>query len=187
MARTALWLPLFLGAAVSAAYALRKSVPGLPVDVYLAALLGLPLLLLVSGKVSLNDLGIRLGKPLPGLAFVLFLPAVLFLRFYFSGAPLALGFDWYLLLASAAEELFFRGYLQHAFQPLGKYQGFAATNLFFALVHAIKGYSLLLVAMIFAVGAYFSYARDEQGSDSIFYPMGAHGLYNLVATATRGV
>lgn len=180
-------LPVLLGLAVTIAYALRNSF-GSSFDLYLAVLLGFPLLLLALKKVSLDDLGLTAGKPLTGLFFVLFLPAVLFLRFYFAGASMQFRLDEYLVLGSFAEEFFFRGYLQQEFMKcFDRNRSLLATNLFFTLVHVVKGYSLLSSAVISGVGLYFSLARDKAGGGSTVYSMGAHYLYNLMVTSVQRV
>lgn len=181
-----LW-PLFSSAAIIAAYALRRPLQqgGLPFDPYYAVLFLLPLLFVFSKKFSFDDLGVRLGKPLTGIFFVFLLPAILFFR-QSSTDSLMMPFSVFpamLLIGSLAEEFFFRGYLQ---EDLKKRLGgniwisLTLSNVVFALVHLVKGYSLPAAAMTGLIGAYFGIAKDEKGGNSLFYSMAAHGLYNLV-------
>lgn len=91
-----------------------------------------------------------------------------------------------LLVGSFAEEFFFRGYLQEDFKK--RFGGniwisLVITNIIFASIHLVKGYSLASAAMTGLVGAYFGITKDQQGGNSLFYSMAAHGLYNLVAIA----
>ena len=95
-------------------------------------------------------------------------------------------FPFMLLIGSFAEEFFFRGYLQEDFKK--RFGGniwisLLITNLIFASVHLVKGYSLLSAAMTGWIGVYFGFAKDEKGGNSLFYSMAAHGLYNLIAVS----
>lgn len=88
------------------------------------------------------------------------------------------------LVGSLAEEFFFRGYLQEDFKK--RFGGniwitLLLSNIIFASVHFVKGYSLAATVMTGIIGAYFGITKDEQGGNSLFYSMAAHGLYNLVA------
>lgn len=91
-----------------------------------------------------------------------------------------------LLVGSFAEEFFFRGYLQEDFKK--RFGGniwisLVITNIIFASVHLVKGYSLSAAAITGLIGVYFGTTKDEQGGNSLFYAMAAHGLYNLIATS----
>lgn len=192
MRKSAVLPPLLLSAAVITAYALRKPLQagGFPIDPYYAALFLLPLILVLFKKFSFDDLGFRVGKPLAGAFFVFLLPAVLFLRWSLAGRSLAspTTLPVMLLTGSLAEEFFFRGYLQEALKKIfgGKIlPSLVLSNLVFAFVHLVKGYSLPAVAVIGLIGAYFGIAKDEQGGNSLFYSMAAHSLYNLIAAAIR--
>ena len=98
------------------------------------------------------------------------------------------GFPQALIIASVAEEFFFRGYLQEEFKKsFGTNTGFFLTNFLFALVHFVKGYSLPATAMTGLIGLYFSVTKDKQGGNSLIYSMSAHSLYNLAVTSFQGV
>ncbi len=89
-----------------------------------------------------------------------------------------------LLIGSFAEEFFFRGYLQEDFKK--RFGGniwisLVITNIIFASVHLVKGYSLPAAGITGLIGTYFGITKDEQGGNSLFYSMAAHGLYNLIA------
>ena len=91
-----------------------------------------------------------------------------------------------LLIGSFAEEFFFRGYLQEDFKK--RFGGniwisLVITNIIFASIHLVKGYSLPATGITGLIGVYFGITKDEQGGNSLFYAMLAHGLYNLVAIA----
>ena len=194
MKKTSIWLPFVLWILVTTAYALRTPIQktlGFAIDPYQLTLFGLPVLLIILGRFSFSDLGFRVGRPLVGLFFVFLLPTVLFLRWYFMGVKFqffAEGFPQALIIASIAEEFFFRGYLQEAFKKsFGTNTSFFLTNFLFALVHFVKGYSLPATTMTGLIGLYFSVAKDKQGGNSLIYSMSAHSLYNLVATSFRGL
>lgn len=190
MKQTSVLLPLLLSTAVIVAYALRKYLQqaGLPIDPYYTTLFILPVLLIFFKKFSFNDLGVRVGKPLAGLFFVFLLPGILFLRWYLTGRTFT-SFEVLpvmLLIGSFAEEFFFRGYLQEDFKKrFGNniWISLVITNIIFASVHLVKGYSLPATAMTGLIGAYFGITKDEQGGNSLFYSMASHGLYNLVAVS----
>ena len=89
-----------------------------------------------------------------------------------------------LLIGSFAEEFFFRGYLQEDFKKRfggNLWISLIITNIIFASVHLAKGYSLGATAMTGLIGAYFGITKDQQGGNSLFYSMAAHGLYNIIA------
>lgn len=90
-----------------------------------------------------------------------------------------------LLIGSFAEEFFFRGYLQEDFKKrFGNFWiALILSNIFFGLVHLVKGYSLPAAAVTGLIGSYFGITKDKQGGNSLFYSMAAHGLYNLIATS----
>lgn len=181
-------LPVALWGIVSLVYAYRRPIQmsGFPVDPYFLALFAFPAALVLLRKVSFADMGFKIGKPLTGLFLVFLLPGVLFLRFYFTGRVLHLAAGIFLImLGSALEEFFFRGYLQGQFKKfLGTTAGsFLLVNILFALIHLIKGYSLPALVTIGVVGLYFSFARDESGGSSVYYSMIAHALYNVVIVA----
>lgn len=158
---------------------------GFPVDPYFVVLFAIPILLILAKKFSFADLGIRLGKPLTGLFFVLLLPGILFLRYYLTGVGWAPSENLGSIVpGSVAEEFFFRGYLQEVLQKtLGAGFSFFLTNLLFALVHYIKGYSLVPTLVIGVIGFYFSLAKDQkQGGGSLAYPTISHILYNIVSS-----
>ena len=101
----------------------------------------------------------------------------------FAYAPFN-AFPVMLLIGSFAEEFFFRGYLQEDFKKRfggNIWLSLVITNLIFASVHLVKGYSLPAVGITGLIGAYFGITKDKQGGNSLFYSMAAHGLYNLIA------
>ncbi len=185
-------VPLLLSGVVVAIYALRQPLQqsGFPIDPYYTALFALPILLILLKKYSFDDLGFRVGKPLMGIFFVFLLPVILYLRWYLMGRQFTLPVELplMLLIGSFAEEFFFRGYLQEDFKK--RFGGniwisLAITNIIFASVHLVKGYSLPAAAMTGWIGVYFGITKDSQGGNSLFYSMAAHGLYNLVATSVN--
>lgn len=183
-----LLLGLTLGLAVVALYAARRPLQeaGFPLDPYVAALIAIPVVLLVLRKISLADMGLMgLGRIGSGLFFTALLPGVLYLRLRLMGIPFELApFVSPLVIGSLAEEFFFRGYLQNNFEKSSNATvSFILTNALFTLVHIVKGYSALPSLVIFAVGLYFSFARSEKGGGSLIYPMAAHVLYNIVTSS----
>ncbi len=188
MRQVSVLIPLLLSAVVIATYALRRplQMTGLmPFDPYYLALIVLPVLLILLKKFSFADLGFRVGKPLVGIFFVFLLPVILYFRWSLMGKPIVAPavFPLMLLIGSFAEEFFFRGYLQEDFQKrFGNiWIALLLSNILFALVHLVKGYSLMASAMTGWIGAYFGITKDKQGGDSLCYSMAAHGLYNLIA------
>ena len=180
-------LPLLLSGIVIAAYAWRRPLEetGLPIDPYYTVLVALPILLILFKRFSFEDLGFRLGKPMVGIFFVFLLPVILFFRWTLMGKPV-MPFNTLpvmLLIGSFAEEFFFRGYLQEDFKKrFGNiWIALLFSNIIFALVHLVKGYSLPATAMVGWIGVYFGITKDKQGGNSLFYAMAAHGLYNLIA------
>lgn len=191
MRQSPVLLPALSSFLVVAAYASRQTLQqsGLPFDPYYAALFLLPASLILFKNFSFGDLGLRTGKPLTGIFFVLLLPGILFLRWSllgksmtpFASLPVAM-----MIVGSFAEEFFFRGYLQEDFRKRfggNVWPSLALSNVIFALVHLVKGYSLLPAAMTGIIGVYFGIAKDKQGGNSLIYSMAAHGLYNLVAAS----
>jgi len=177
-----LWLPIFLGFLASFVYGLRKIIPGSG-DLYFPYLYLIPLILIISGKLKVAEMGLKIGRPLDGLFIAFLLPVILFLRYRFMGRVWFLTPGWQaLVIGSVGEEVFFRGYLQGQFE---KYSGanfsLIITNLFFMLVHVVKGYSLAPALMTFIIGIYFSYGRHPKGGNSLLWSSIAHPLYNLVA------
>lgn len=189
MRQTSVLVPISLSAVVIAAYALRRPLEAtglMPFDPYYLVLFLLPILLILFKKFIFADLGFKVGKPLTGIFFVFLLPVILYFRWSLTGRPV-MPFNTLpvmLLIGSFAEEFFFRGYLQEDFKK--RFGGniwisLVITNIIFASVHLVKGYSLASVAMTGLIGAYFGITKDKQGGDSLFYSMAAHGLYNLIA------
>lgn len=190
MKQNSVLLPIGLSVLVIAAYGFRQYLQqsGLPIDPYYTVLFALPILLILFKKFSFVDLGFRVGKPLVGIFFVFLLPVVLYFRWSLTGRPIVAPttFPLMLLIGSFAEEFFFRGYLQEDFKK--RFGGniwiaLVLSNILFALVHFVKGYSLAATAMTGLIGVYFGITKDEQGGNSLFYSMVAHGLYNLIAAA----
>lgn len=188
MRQTPVLVPIGLSLLVIAAYAFRKYLQqgGLPIDPYYTALFALPIILILLKKYSFEDLGFRVGKPLMGVFFVFLLPVILYFRWSLMGRPVIAptAFPFMLLIGSFAEEFFFRGYLQEDFKKRfggNLWVALALSNILFALVHLVKGYSLAPAAMTGLIGAYFGITKDKQGGNSLFYAMAAHGLYNLIA------
>jgi len=177
-------LPFLLWLIVTLVYAFKFQLNIVLPNSYVMTLFALPIILIIFKKFSFSKLGFRVGKPVTGLFFMILLPLILFLRFYFMGSSFRLtGFPLALILGSIAEEFFFRGYLQEEFKkPFGTIGSFAITNFLFALVHFIKGYSILGLVSTGLIGLYFSITKDRQGGDSLFYSMGAHSLYNIVVS-----
>ncbi len=182
-------LPFLFSIIVVLTYALRQPLQAtglMPFDPYYTILIVLPILLILFKKFSLDALGFRVGKPLAGLFFVFLLPTILFLRWTLMGKS-TMPFDTLpvmLLVGAFAEEFFFRGYLQEDFKK--RFGGniwisLVITNLIFASVHLVKGYSLPTAGMTGLIGVYFGITKDKQGGNSLFYSMAAHGLYNLIA------
>ncbi len=192
MRQTSVLVPIGLSGIVIAAYALRKyffqaqEIYSL-IDIYYLTLVALPVLLILFQKFNFTNLGFRVGKPLIGIFFVFLLPTILYFRWSTMGkaiiAPVT--FPFMLLVGSFAEEFFFRGYLQEDFKRrFGNiWVAIVLSNIFFTLVHLVKGYSLTAAAMTGWIGFYFGITKDEQGGNSLFYSMAAHGLYNLIATS----
>jgi len=184
---SSLVIPSLAWVIVAVIYTFRRSInsAGFPIDPYYSILFAIPILLILAKKFPFADLGIRLGKPLTGLFFVLLLPGILFLRYYLTGANLVLPENLGILIpGSIAEEFFFRGYLQESLQKtLGTGYSFFLTNLLFALLHFIKGYSLAPTLVVGVIGFYFSLAKDQkQGGGSLIYPTISHILYNIVSS-----
>ncbi|MBI2599890.1 CPBP family intramembrane metalloprotease [Candidatus Daviesbacteria bacterium] len=189
MKQTSVLVPIGLSAVVIAVYALRSPLQAtglMPFDPYYLVLFLLPILLILFKKFSFEDLGFRVGKPLMGIFFVFLLPVILYFRWSLMGRPIIAPtiFPFMLLIGSFAEELFFRGYLQEDFKK--RFGGniwisLVLSNIIFASVHLVKGYSLPSAAMTGLIGAYFGITKDNQGGNSLFYSMAAHGLYNLIA------
>ncbi|MBI4015382.1 MAG: CPBP family intramembrane metalloprotease [Candidatus Aenigmarchaeota archaeon] len=184
-------LPILLWGVVTAAYAFRRPLEMLlfSIDPYVLLLVCIPVALLLLKKVSFSEIGLKLGKPIYGIPLALFLPAILFIRFFFMGKSFVLTGDILpLIISSVAEEVFFRGYLQSQFDK--SFNGniglsFVLTNLLFAFVHLIKGYNILGVLSVGAVGLYFSFVKDKKGGDSLGYSAAAHSLYNIVNISLR--
>lgn len=188
MRQTSVLVPISLSAVVIVAYVFRRALQetGFPIDPYYAVLFALPIFLILFKKFSFEDLGFRVGKPLVGIFFIFLIPVILYLRWYFMGRQFILPVDLplMLLIGSFAEEFFFRGYLQEDFKK--RFGGniwisLVITNIIFASVHLVKGYSLSATAITGLIGTYFGITKDEQGGNSLFYSMAAHGLYNLIA------
>lgn len=191
MKKSPVWIPIFSGFLVTVAYALRRVIQIPVFDTYYSALIVIPIILILLKKFSFGELGVRIGKPLTGIFFVLLLPTILFFRWKLMGRPFHLP-DLFLTIAvgSVAEEFFFRGYLQEEFKKQFKgnfWLGLLVSNLFFALVHFVKGYSLAATLMTGWIGAYFGIAKDKQGGDSLIYSALAHILFNLVAISVPQV
>ena len=185
-------LPFLLWFIVTLAYAFRSTLQtaGFPIDPYFLLLYAFPIILLILNKISSADMGFRIGKPGYGLFFLLLLPGILFLRYYFMGLPMQLTANWLtLVVISVAEEFFFRGYLQSQFEKSFNNTtiSFSLTNFLFLLVHVVKGYSILSSVMTGLIGVYFSFAKDKSGGDSLAYSAGAHSLYNLVASSVQRI
>jgi len=190
MKQNSVFLPIVLSAIVIIAYGLRRTLQtsGLPIDPYYTVLFLLPALLIFFRKFAFADLGFRVGKPLMGIFYVFLLPGILFFRWTLMGRSI-MPFNTLpvmLLIGSFAEEFFFRGYLQEDFKK--RFGGniwisLFLSNIVFALVHLVKGYSLPVTAMTGLIGAYFGITKDKQGGNSLFYSIAAHGLYNLMATS----
>ena len=187
MKQSSVLLPIGLSALVIAAYGFRQYLQqsGLPIDPYYTVLFALPILLILFKKFSFVDLGFRVGKPLVGIFFVFLLPVILYFRWTLTGRPIVVpsAFPLMLLIGSFAEEFFFRGYLQEDFKKrFGNiWIALVLSNILFAAVHFVKGYSLAPTAVTGLIGVYFGVTKDEQGGNSLFYSMAAHGLYNLIA------
>ncbi|MDO8503440.1 MAG: CPBP family intramembrane metalloprotease [bacterium] len=191
MRQISVLVPLLLSGVVIAVYALRQPLQAtglMPFDPYYLVLFLLPILLILFKKFLFADLGFRFGKPLMGIFFVFLLPVVLYFRLSLMGKPfIAPGmFPLMLLIGSFAEEFFFRGYLQEDFKK--RFGGniwfsLAASNILFASVHLVKGYSLPVAGITGLIGVYFGIAKDEKGGNSLVYSMAAHGLYNLIAAS----
>lgn len=189
MKQTSVLVPLLLSAVVVTTYALRRplQMTGLmPFDPYYLILIVLPILLILLKKFSFDDLGFRVGKPLVGIFFVFLLPVILYLRWSLMGKPIVApaAFPLMLLIGSFAEEFFFRGYLQEDFKK--RFGGniwisLVLSNIIFASVHLVKGYSLPAAGVTGLIGAYFGITKDKQGGNSLFYSMATHGSYNLIA------
>lgn len=85
-----------------------------------------------------------------------------------------------LLLAAIAgwsEELLFRGVLQPWLEDAwGARFGFVASNLLFALAHAITP---LYTVLAFAIGAYLSLAMDYGGARNLLIPVVIHAMYDF--------
>lgn len=191
MRKNPIWLPILSGLIVIGAYALRRVIQIPIFDIYYTTLFAIPIILILLNKFSLGELGVRIGKPLAGIFFVLLLPTILFLRWRFMGRPFNPP-DFFLLIAigSVAEEFFFRGYLQEEFKKHlngNIWLALIVSNLFFALVHFVKGYSLLPTLMTGLIGSYFGITKDKQGGDSLIYSALAHILYNFVAISVPQV
>lgn len=191
MKQTSVLIPFLLSGVVIAVYALRGSLQAtglMPFDPYYLALIVLPILLILLKKFSFADLGFRVGKPLMGIFFVFLLPVILYFRWSLMGRLVTVptAFPFMLLIGSFAEEFFFRGYLQEDFKK--RFGGniwisLVITNIIFASIHLVKGYSLPAAAMTGWIGFYFGITKDKQGGNSLLYSMVAHGLYNLIATS----
>lgn len=182
MVKKNFWLPVLWGFFICFVYGLRKIIPGSG-DLYFPALYLIPIVLLISGKVKLSEMGFRIGRPVDGLFIALLLPVILFLRYKTMGRVWFLAPQWQaLVIGSVGEEFFFRGYLQGQFEKIfGANFSLLLTNFFFMLVHVVKGYSLVSSLMIFIIGVYFSYGRYPKGGNSLFWSSIAHPLYNLIA------
>ena len=181
--------PFFLWLVVTLVYVFKFQLNIILPNSYVVTLFALPIILIILKKFSFTKLGFKIGKPAAGLFFMILLPLILFLRFYFMGSNFRLTeFPLALILGSIAEEFFFRGYLQEEFKkPFGTVGSFAMTNFLFTLVHFVKGYSIVGSLSTGLIGLYFSITKDKQGGDSLFYSMGAHSLYNIVVmTMSRG-
>lgn len=190
MRQASVLFPLLLSAIVIATYAVRRPLQeiGFPIDPYYFVLFTLPILLIFFKKFSFDDFGFRVGKPLVGIFFVFLLPGILFLRWSLLGKSVIPfnTFSVMLLIGSFAEEFFFRGYLQEDFKKRfggNLWMSLVLSNIIFASVHLVKGYSLPAVGITGLIGAYFGITKDKQGGNSLFYAMIAHGLYNLMATS----
>lgn len=190
MRQASVLVPIGLSLLVIATYAFRRSLQetGFPIDPYYTVLFALPIILILLKKFSFDDLGFRVGKPLAGIFFVFLLPVILYFRWYFMGRQFTLPVDlpFMLLIGSFAEEFFFRGYLQEDFKK--RFGGniwisLLITNIIFASVHLVKGYSLASAGITGLIGVYFGTTKDSQGGNSLFYAMVAHGLYNLIASS----
>lgn len=179
------WLPFLAAILASVVYGYRFTLNQYVPNSYIVFLFSWPLALMLLGRVKLGDFGIRLGNIGVGLFFVFLLPTVLFLRYRFSGIEFVVVPNLYIIwIGSVAEEFFFRGFLQGEWQKkFGETPAIFLTNVFFALVHLVKGYSLLGTGMIFLVGTYFGYTKSSQGGNSLIYSAIAHCLYNTVVSA----
>lgn len=187
MKKNLIWLPFLIGALVIAVYAFRWRLNSFIPNAYIVSLFLFPILLLVFRRISFSDLGIKIGRPLYGVFFVLLLPAILFLRYYLAGGSFNVpeGIS-VILIGSVAEEFFFRGYLQEELRKsFGSNVGIGIASLFFMAVHIVKGYSIPSSLMILVIGIYFGVARDKRGADSTVYSMGAHSLYNLIVASVK--
>ncbi|WP_347988209.1 CPBP family intramembrane glutamic endopeptidase [Methylomonas sp. AM2-LC] len=82
-------------------------------------------------------------------------------------------------IAGISEELLFRGVLQPWLEnSFNMMTGLVASNLVFALVHAITPIYALLALLI---GLYLGVSLDYQGERNLLVPMVIHALYDFVA------
>ncbi len=185
MKNTLRWLPFFAASLASVVYGYRFLLNRFVPNSYIVFLFSWPVVLILLKQIKVADLGIRKGNVGVGLFFAFLLPLILFLRYFLSGKSFILPPNLYLLwIGSVGEEFFFRGYLQEDWRKrYGETVGILLTSFFFALVHLVKGYTLLGTGMTFLVGVYFGVAKSSQGGSSLIYSAIAHSLYNTIVAA----
>lgn len=185
MKKSLWWLPFLAAILASVVYGYRYLLNQFVPNSYIVFLFSWPMILVLLRQIKVADLGIRKGNIGLGLFFAFLLPLILFLRYFLSGQEYILPPNLYILwIGSVGEELFFRGYLQEDWRK--RYPETAAiflTSFFFALVHLVKGYTLLGTGMTFLLGLYFGVAKGSQGGNSLLYSAIAHCLYNTVVSA----
>lgn len=176
------WLPFLAASFSSAVYAYRVTLNQFIPNAYVVFLFGWPVVLILLRQIKVADLGIRRGNVGVGLFFAFLLPLILFLRYFLSGKEFILPSNLYILwIGSVAEEFFFRGYLQEEWRKrYGETAAIFLTSFFFALVHLVKGYTLLGTGVTFLLGLYFGVTKSSQGGNSLIYSVAAHSLYNTV-------
>ncbi len=81
-------------------------------------------------------------------------------------------------LAGVCEEVFFRGFLYLAIEPLNPFLAVLTTNLLFGLAHAVTPLYTVLAAFL---GLYLTSLLSIDSTPNLLVPVIAHAVYDLLA------
>jgi uncharacterized protein len=163
----------------------------IPSYAYHVLILGFPLVLILCHRESLQGLGLTWGKWKFGVPAALVVIAASFLVWWLITRQFTRPTIGHILFSTviwgpAAEELFFRGYLQAKLEArTGRWPGLIIASLLFGISHLPRIYlrqaaTPPLVPEAVFLGFIFGLIRDRTGS--VYYGMLCHMAYNLIVT-----